>query len=265
MNATLTLIGAGPGDPELITLKGVKALQQADIVLFDALVHPDLLSHVPPEAERIYVGKRAGKHSFRQEEINQMIVGYARRHARVVRLKGGDPLVFARGYEEVAYAQLFGIETKIIPGISSVMAVPGLQQVPLTCRGINESFWVLTGTTRTGTLSQEVQLAAQSSATAVILMGMRKLEKILELFAENGKADTPAMVVQNSSLPNEKVVLGTVTTLFERVQEQQIGRPGTIIIGEVVGLHPAYKSPQSQLTQQFQPSQQPQPLAHPLH
>ena len=242
MNSTLTLIGAGPGDPELITLKGVRALQQANVVLYDALVHPDLLQYTPGNAEKIYVGKRAGAHSFRQEEINQMIVGYARRHEHIVRLKGGDPLVFARGYEEIAYAQLFGMETKIVPGISSVVAVPGLQQVPLTCRGINESFWVLTATTRSGKLSEEVELAARSTATAVILMGMRKLELITELFAQHGKANTPAMIVQNSSLPEEKVVLGTVSTLLDLVQAHGIGRPGTIVIGDVVRLHPQYPS-----------------------
>lgn len=236
----LTLVGAGPGDPELISLKGIRALAAADVVLYDALVNPELLEYAAPAAPQIFVGKRAGNHRYSQEEINQLIVGYALSYGHVVRLKGGDPFVFGRGHEEIEYAQAFGLETEVVPGISSSISVPALQGVPLTRRGINESFWVLTATTRSGALSTDLPIAAQSSATVVILMGMRKLADIVRHFSENGKTQTPAMVIQHGSLPQEKVVVGSVNTILEQVQEAEMGAPAIIVIGEVVRLHPAY-------------------------
>lgn len=230
------LVGAGPGDPELITLKGVRALQSARVVLYDALVHPDLLEHAPEHALRIYVGKRAGNHRFSQEEINHMLVQFALTHGQVVRLKGGDPFVFGRGHEEMNHAHSFGIDVEVIPGVSSCTSLAGLRGIPLTCRGVNESFWVLTGTTRAGNLSKDVSLAAQSSATAIILMGMRKLELIMELFAQHGKENTPVMIIQNGSLPDERVVAGTVSTIVDKARSAGMGSPGIIIIGDVVAL-----------------------------
>ncbi|MEO0339094.1 MAG: uroporphyrinogen-III C-methyltransferase [Bacteroidota bacterium] len=232
----ISLVGAGPGDPDLITLKGYRTIQNANVILYDALANPALLEAAPAHAEKIYVGKRANNHRFTQDEINQMLVAYAYTHGHVVRLKGGDPFVFGRGYEELDYAAAFGIQVDYVPGISSSIAVPGLQQVPLTCRGINESFWVLTATTKNGKLSKDIALAAQSSATVVILMGIRKLKTITELFTQLGKADTPAMVIQNGSLENERAVQGTVAELYDKVQRAGIGSPGIIVIGAVAGL-----------------------------
>jgi uroporphyrin-III C-methyltransferase len=235
----ITLVGAGPGDPELITLKGINALRQADVVLYDALANSELLDFAPANALKIYVGKRAGKHSLRQEEINELLVQSALKYGHAVRLKGGDPFVFGRGYEEVEHARNAGIEVTIVPGISSAVALPGLQGVPLTHRGASESFWVLTGTTKEEQLSDDLHLAAQSSATLVILMGVQKLRFITEVLAGYGKAGLPAMVVQNGSTPIEKTVVGTVETLADLATEQGIGTPGIIVVGEVVGLHPA--------------------------
>ncbi|MFQ5446588.1 MAG: uroporphyrinogen-III C-methyltransferase, partial [Saprospiraceae bacterium] len=161
----ISLVGAGPGDPELITLKGLKALQCADVVLYDALANGELLGEAPPESLKIFVGKRAGRHTLRQEEINLLLVQSALKHGHVVRLKGGDPFVFGRGHEELTFAQAFDIPVTVVPGISSALAVPALQNVPLTTRGVSQSFWVLTGTTQTGQLSDDLRLAAQSSAT----------------------------------------------------------------------------------------------------
>lgn len=234
----ITLVGAGPGDPELITLKGLKALSAADVVLYDALVNEALLEEAPKDAVKIYVGKRANNHRYSQDEINLMLVQLAYTHGHVVRLKGGDSFVFGRGHEELQFAAAFDIQVDVVPGISSCIAVPELQHVPLTRRGLNESFWVLTATTRSGALSNDIALAAQSKATAVILMGMRKLGQIAELFAKHGKGNTPAMVIQSGSLPEEKVVLGSVNDIVEKVAERQMGSPGIIIIGEVVKLHP---------------------------
>ena len=234
----ITLVGAGPGDPELITVKGLKALQTADVVLYDALSNPALLAEAPVNALKIYVGKRANKHRYKQEEINLMLVQYAFSNGHVVRLKGGDPFIFGRGHEELEYAEAFGIETQIVPGISSSIAVSELQGVPLTRRGINESFWVITGTTSSGKISKDIALAAQSSATVVILMGMRKLAEITQVFKKHGKGTTPVMIVQNGSLPTEQMVHGTVSSISKTVQQQGIGAPAIIVIGKVVDLLP---------------------------
>ncbi len=237
----ITLVGAGPGDPELLTIKGLRAIQSADVILYDALVNKELLEEAPSTVLKIYVGKRANKHRYSQDEINLMLVQFAYSHGHVVRLKGGDPFVFGRGHEEISYADNFGIETVIVPGISSCISLPELQKVPVTRRGLNESFWVLTGTTRSGKISKDIAIAAQSSATAVILMGMRKIRQITQVFAQNGKAETPVLVIQNGSLPNERKTLGTVETIADKVQDEGLGSPGIIIIGDVVGLHPEFE------------------------
>ncbi|MGA0555048.1 uroporphyrinogen-III C-methyltransferase [Larkinella sp. VNQ87] len=232
----LTLVGAGPGDPELITLKGIKALKQAAVVMYDALVHPDLLDYCRPDALKVYVGKRINEYSCTQEEINPLIVHYAQTYGHVVRLKGGDSFIFGRGYEEMEYARQYGVETEVIPGLSSSYAVPALAGIPLTTRGVSESFWVVTGTTKTGQLSQDLQKAAQSTATVVILMGMHKLAEIMEVFGECGKADLPVAIVQNGSLSEEQVITGQVSTIVERVASSGIGSPAIIVVGEVARL-----------------------------
>ena len=234
----LTLVGAGPGDPDLITVKGAQLLASADVILYDALVDPDLLVYARPSAELVFVGKRAGKHHLSQEEINSLIVSYALSCGHVVRLKGGDPFIFGRGFEEIEFAEAFGIETDVVPGISSLASVPGLQKIPLTKRGLNQSLWAVTGTTATGALSPDLKLAARSTATVVIFMGMRKLPEITALFAEIGKGETPAAVIQGGSTEKEKIVLGKVSDIAEKARAEQIGTPGLIVIGETVGLHP---------------------------
>ncbi|MEL6193037.1 MAG: uroporphyrinogen-III C-methyltransferase [Bacteroidota bacterium] len=246
----ISLVGAGPGDPELITVKGLKAIQRADVILYDALVNPLLLSEAKSEAVLEYVGKRAGKHKVPQEEINRMLVDYAHTHPYVVRLKGGDPFVFGRGFEEMAFARDNGLSVEVIPGISSSTSLAGLQGVPITCRGINESFWVVTATTRNGTLPQDMYLAAESSASIVVLMGIKKIKQIVQIFQEKGKGETPCLVVQNGSRHNEKYVLGSLNTIVDEMTRHQIGSPGIIYIGEVVKLHPAWASQTRKTVQQ---------------
>ena len=240
MQPQLTLVGAGPGDPELISLKGIKALQRADVVLYDALVHPDLLAYAPPHARRIFVGKRAGRHAHTQAEINALIVRHACRRGHVVRLKGGDPFVFGRGHEELRHARAHGISVAVVPGISSSTALAATQHVPVTRRGVSESFWVVTATTRSGALSDDLALAARSTATVVILMGMGKLEEIVACFERCGRGHTPVMIVQNGTLPNEQTVLGTVDTIAAAARRAGVGTPAVITVGEVVRCHPHY-------------------------
>ncbi len=236
----LTLIGAGPGDPDLITLKGVRALEQADIVLYDALVHPALLAHAPESAERVFVGKRRGRCEFSQPEINHLIVQYAHEYGHVVRLKGGDPFVFGRGYEELAFAQDCGVETAVVPGLSSSYAVPALAGIPLTTRGISESFWVLTGTTKDHQLSNDIRTAVRSEATLVILMGMKHLPEIVALLAGVGRAETPVGVIQSGSWEQERVAVAPACDIVEAVEQGQLSNPAVIVIGDVVRLHPAW-------------------------
>ncbi|WP_075350112.1 uroporphyrinogen-III C-methyltransferase [Algoriphagus marinus] len=230
----VTLVGAGPGDPELITLKGVFALNKADVVLYDALIDPVLLKHAPKSAIKIFVGKRVGKHSQAQEDTNQLCVSLAKKHGHVVRLKGGDPFVFGRGAEEIEYIEAFGIPTELISGISSAIAVPASAGIPVTKRGVSESFWVVTGTTSAGKLSKDLALAAQSSATVVILMGTKKLEEIVQVYLQFGKADLPIAIIQSGTTAEEKVTAGFISTISQKAKENRVEAPAIIIIGEVV-------------------------------
>lgn len=229
----LTIVGAGPGDPELITIKAVNTLKTAKVVLYDALINRKLLEYAP-QAEHIFVGKRKDKHRFSQDEINELIVKYALERGHVVRLKGGDPFIFGRGSEEINYARGKGLETAVVSGITSSIAVPANVGIPLTQRGTSESFWVITGTTSEKNLSEDVKLAAQSTATVVILMGMGKLKEIVEIFSRYGKEDTPVGVIQNGTTENEKSGFGTIRTIENIVAEKELTAPAIIVIGEVV-------------------------------
>lgn len=236
----LTVVGAGPGDPELLTVKAINALSEADVILYDALVNKEILKYAPIDALKIYVGKRSNKHTYTQEQINNLIVDLAFTHGRVVRLKGGDPFVFGRGSEEIQYAEVFNIETAIVPGISSSIGVPGASGIPVTHRGISESFWVITATTQNGELSKDIFDAAKSNATIVVLMGLNKLNEIVEVFRAQGKSEIPVAVIQNGTLPTENVAIANINTISEEVKELGIKSPAVIVIGEVVKLHRYY-------------------------
>jgi uroporphyrin-III C-methyltransferase len=237
----VTLVGAGPGDAELITLKGIKALQTADVVLYDALVNDELLEYAPAGAVKVYVGKRSGDHTFSQDNINRLMVDYALNYGHVVRLKGGDPFVFGRGHEELDFAAEYNIPTQVVPGISSSIGVPGLQGIPVTHRGLSESFWVVTGTTSDGKISQDIYDAAKTNATVVVLMGIHKLAKIAEIFKNEGKGKLPVAVIQSGTTVNEKVAIGTADTIAELAAQQGITSPALIVFGEVVSLHPKFE------------------------
>lgn len=230
----LILVGAGPGNPDLITVMGIKALKRADVILYDALANPSLLNYAPSNALKVYVGKRAGLHHCNQDSINQMIVDYAKEYGTVVRLKGGDAFVFGRGHEEITFAKQHGLSTSVVPGISSCTGVAAMNDIPLTKRNVNESFWVVTGTTKSGQFSKDLALAAQSSATVVILMGMKNLEKIIGLFKQHRSLTEPVAVIQHGTCNNEKAGIGNLTSIQNIVINEKLANPAIIIIGNVV-------------------------------
>lgn len=230
----VTLVGAGPGDPDLITLKAVLALNKADVVLYDALIDPVLLKHAPNTAIKMFVGKRVGKHSLPQQDTNELCVAMAKKHGHVVRLKGGDPFVFGRGAEELDYIETFGIATEVVPGITSAIAVPASAGIPVTKRGVSESFWVITGTTSAGELSNDLALAAQSTATVVVLMGTKKLHEIVKVYHKFGKSELPIAIIQSGTTRDESITAGYIGDIEEKASENKVEAPAIIIIGDVV-------------------------------
>ena len=229
----LTVVGAGPGDVDLITLKAIKALENADVVLYDALVNEELLQYAT-NAEIVFVGKRLGCHAYTQDQINELIVSMANRYGHVVRLKGGDPFIFGRGSEEIEYVSKFGLETAVVPGISSALGVPASVGISLTQRQVAESFWVITGTTSNHKLSKDIDLASKSNATVVILMGMHKLNEIVAIYQENRNDDLPIAIIQNGTKNSEQKVVGNISSITKLVAEKNISSPAIIVIGEVV-------------------------------
>lgn len=243
----LTVVGAGPGDEELITLKGVAALADADVILYDALVNEALLKYANKNAELIFVGKRKGCYSYHQEQINELIVSRAFSFGHVVRLKGGDPFIFGRGAEEMEYAAKAGVEVAMVPGISSSLAVPAYQNIPLTKRGSSESFWVITGTTKEHQMSNDIELAAKSNATVVVLMGMSKLAEIVQSFINEDKQELPVAIIQNGTTPEEKIGVGKVRNIVAITKEKRLSNPAIIVFGEVVN----HRSELKQIQQRF--------------
>jgi uroporphyrin-III C-methyltransferase len=230
------LVGAGPGDPDLISLMGVRRLQKADVVIYDRLVHGDLLSYAPPWAELIYMGKEAQNHRDTQQEIHVLMVERASMGKTVVRLKGGDPFIFGRGGEECLMLAAAGIPFEVVPGISSAIAAPAYAGIPLTHRKISQSFTVITGHTcgdqPCGIEWQDIP----RSGTLVILMGVQNLGYIASRLIESGRASgTPAAVIHWGTTDAQMVVTGTLLNIAER--SIGIRPPAVIVVGEVVGLH----------------------------
>jgi uroporphyrin-III C-methyltransferase len=233
---SLLLVGAGPGDPDLITMKGLRAVRSANVILYDALVSPDLLKEAPSSCKLVYVGKRRAHKEFSQIEINQLLVFYAERYNNVVRLKGGDPFVFGRGHEEMEYAMKHGVSVDVVPGISSSYSAPSCAGIPLTVRGVNESFWVVTGTVSSGEISVDLHKAAETNATIIVLMGLSHLEEIANLISSTRGQQEPMAVIQHATLPTQKVIVGTATTIYQKATEENIASPAIIVIGKVVDL-----------------------------
>jgi uroporphyrin-III C-methyltransferase/precorrin-2 dehydrogenase/sirohydrochlorin ferrochelatase len=230
------LVGAGPGDPKLITVRGAEVLGLADVVVYDRLASPALLDLAPWTAERIYVGKEPGRSATPQPEIDRLLVDRALRGETVVRLKGGDPFVFGRGGEEMLACARAGVPFEVVPGLTSAVAAPALAGIPVTHRGVAQSFAVVTGNTAHG---DDVDLArvATSTDTLVVLMAAGKLaETCAELIAAGRPADEPAAIVQWAATPEQRTVVGTLTDLPALASAASIGPPATLVIGEVVTL-----------------------------
>ena len=231
------LVGAGPGDPELITLRGLRCLQSADVVIYDRLIAPELLEEAPPWAERIFAGKSAGNHVIRQEEIQRLMIDRARRGLEVVRLKGGDPYLFGRGGEEGQALTEASIPWDVVPGITSAIGVPASAGIPVTHRGTAASFAVVTAH-RCGTAASEPDWDAFAGVdTLVVLMGVGTLQRTVGRLLEAGRPpETPAAVIQDGTTPLERVVTGTLQDIASRVQMAGVSAPATIVIGDVVRL-----------------------------
>lgn len=232
-------MGAGPGDPGLITVKGLASLKQADVVIYDRLVDEGILHEAPAEAEKIYVGKSSNHHTLEQEAINQLLIEKARENKTVVRLKGGDPFVLGRGGEEAKALVENGIPFEVIPGVSSAVAVPAYAGIPVTHRGVASSFTVVTGhkALREDSPIIEWDKLAQGSDTLLILMGLTNLAHIVEQLIKNNKPpSTPVAVITHGTTSHQRCVTGTLQDILSRVESENLEPPVVVVVGEVVRL-----------------------------
>lgn len=237
MSGKVWLVGAGPGDPKLITVMGMECLRQADAVVYDRLVNPLLLKEVPARCEMIDVGKRADHHPIPQDQINAILIEQALMGREVVRLKGGDPFVFGRGGEEAEALVRAGIPCEVVPGITSAIGGLARAGIPVTHRDFASSFHVITGHLRDGKDPHDWRVLAQLEGTLVILMGMSRLADICRQLITHGRdADTPAAVVMNASHPEQRMVLATLATLAVQSARAGLSAPSLIVVGDVASL-----------------------------
>lgn len=245
------LVGTGPGDPELLTLKALKVIQNADLVLYDRLVSNDVMDLVGSDAKLLYVGKTAGYHSRTQEEIHELLLSFAEVGANVVRLKGGDPLVFGRGGEEMDFLQQKGIQVKVVPGITAASGIAAELGVPLTHRGVANSVQFLTGHSRKGGADPlfVAENAADPDSTLVVYMGLSTFPSlVLKLIHHGLPPDTPAAAVERGTTPQQRIVLAELKDLADKIASEQLVSPTLIFIGKVVALSPLWPHSCSQET-----------------
>jgi uroporphyrin-III C-methyltransferase len=232
------LVGAGPGDPELLTLRAVRLLQQTEVVVYDHLVSRAVLDFVPPGAERIYAGKRRNEHTMRQEQINALLIKLAQQGKQVVRLKGGDPFIFGRGGEELQALAAHGVAFEVVPGITAASGVSSYAGIPLTHRDHAQTCLFVTGHLKDGTADLDWPSLVRPNQTVVIYMGLGGLADICrQLMAHGAAPDLPIAVVQDGSIATQKVVTGTLADIPERVTRAGLRSPCLTIIGNVVKLH----------------------------
>jgi uroporphyrin-III C-methyltransferase len=227
------LVGAGPGDPELITVKGLKILEMADVVVYDRLIPRELLAKCKKEAELIYVGKGVGE-SETQSEINEILVEKAKEDKVVVRLKGGDPYVFGRGEEECSYVIESGLECEVVPGITSAIAVPEYAGIPVTSRWYSSGFSVITGTRAGGQVIDNDYIPKKG--TIVVLMGVNRVEELQKVLAEVRDPETPVAVIQEGTTASQRVFVTTLSKLSVTIKENNVRSPAVIVVGEVIKL-----------------------------
>ncbi|CAN0877825.1 S-adenosyl-L-methionine-dependent uroporphyrinogen III methyltransferase, chloroplastic [Linum grandiflorum] len=240
------LVGTGPGDPDLLTVKAMKAIQKADLVLYDRLVSNDVLDLVGPGARLLYVGKTAGYHSRTQEEIHELLLSFAEAGATVVRLKGGDPLVFGRGGEEMDFLQRQGIHVKVIPGITAASGIAAELGIPLTHRGVANSVRFLTGHSQKGGTDPlfVAENAADPDSTLVVYMGLATLPSLAAKLIQRGlPPNTPAAAVERGTTPQQRMVFAQLKDLADRISDTGLVSPTLIIIGKVVALSPFWSCP----------------------
>ena len=239
---SVAIVGAGPGDPELLTLRALRLMQQADVVVYDALIGPDVLDHVRRDAERIYVGKTKGRHARSQDEINRLLAAQAGRGRRVVRLKGGDPFVFGRGGEEVAYLRAHGLTVEIVPGITAASGCAAAAGFPLTHRDLASAAVLVTGHTRDGGAAPDWAALARSRQTIAVYMGVSELPSIAANLVEHGlDPATPAALIENGTRRDQHTVVAPLAELPDVARGQPITGPALIVIGEVVRLSDAWR------------------------
>ncbi|MCT7956184.1 uroporphyrinogen-III C-methyltransferase [Laspinema palackyanum] len=234
------LVGAGPGDPGLLTIKGKTLLECADVVIYDALVSPQILALINPHAEQINAGKRRGRHSLKQDETTQILIEQAQVHAVVVRLKGGDPFVFGRGGEEMEDLIAAGVAVEVVPGVTSGIAAPAYAGIPLTHRGYSSSVTFVTGHETVGKYRPQVnwQAIAQGSETIAVYMGVHNLPYITrELLNAGLSPETPIALIRWGTRPDQEELIGTLETIVQRVEESGFEAPAIAVIGQVVNLH----------------------------
>lgn len=237
------LVGAGPGDPGLITVRGLECIRRAEAIVYDRLVAPELLAEGRPDARRLYVGKGEGWETLPQDEINRALADLARQGLTVCRLKGGDPFVFGRGGEEAEYLAREGIPFEVVPGVSAAIAAPAAAGIPVTHRHHGSSLVIATGHACTGAGGVAWEAAAGLD-TIVLLMGMKHLASIAGRLIAAGRApDTPAAVVQWATRPEQAVVTGCLADIADRARREGVGPPATVVIGEVVRLRDRLGSP----------------------
>ncbi|WP_350558232.1 uroporphyrinogen-III C-methyltransferase [Psychrobacter sp. CAL346-MNA-CIBAN-0220] len=232
------IVGAGPGDPELLTFKALRLMQQADIVFYDALVSPQVLDLCRRDADKVFVGKKRSNHAVAQLGINELLVNEAKKGRRVVRLKGGDPFIFGRGGEEIESLRAHGVAYQVVPGITAANAAASYAGIPLTHRDHSQSVRFVTGFLKAGAPNDNFKNLLDTDETVVFYMGLHSLPRLTEGLIEAGRcADTPIAIVSNASMPNQQVLTGTLATIVAQQAEAQLPTPALLIMGDVVSLH----------------------------
>ncbi|MGB2139103.1 MAG: siroheme synthase CysG [Psychrobacter sp.] len=232
------IVGAGPGDPELLTFKALRLMQQADIVFYDALVSPQVLDLCRRDADKVYVGKKRSNHAVAQLGINELLINEAKKGRRVVRLKGGDPFIFGRGGEEIESLRAHGVPYQVVPGITAANAAASYAGIPLTHRDHSQSVRFVTGFLKAGVPNEKFENLLDTNETVVFYMGLHSLERLTEGLIEAGRSsETPIAIVSNASMPNQQVLTGTLASIVERQEQAQLPTPALLIMGDVVALH----------------------------